>query len=86
MLSQAEVIFPLPGLNLDKSMRFAFFVDAGSVTNHFEDGLDEMKYSAGLGFNWYSPVGPMRFNFAKALNADASDRTEAFQFTLGTGF
>jgi outer membrane protein insertion porin family len=37
MLSQAEIIFPLPGLNLDKSMRFAFFVDGGAVTNHFED-------------------------------------------------
>jgi outer membrane protein insertion porin family len=86
MLSQAEVIFPLPGLNLDKSMRFAFFVDGGAVTNHFEDGVDEMRYSAGLGFNWYSPVGPMRFNFAKPLNAKATDRTEAFQFTLGTGF
>ncbi|MEJ6564054.1 MAG: BamA/TamA family outer membrane protein, partial [Burkholderiales bacterium] len=86
MLSQAEIIFPLPGLNLDKSMRFAFFVDGGAVTNHFEDGVDEMRYSTGLGFNWYSPVGPMRFNFAKPLNAKATDRTEAFQFTLGTGF
>ncbi|MEJ6564406.1 MAG: outer membrane protein assembly factor BamA [Burkholderiales bacterium] len=85
-LSQAEIIFPLPGLNLDKSMRFAFFVDGGAVTNHFEDVVDEMRYSAGLGFNWYSPVGPMRFNFAKPLNAKANDRTEAFQFTLGTGF
>ncbi|MDA0829954.1 MAG: outer membrane protein assembly factor BamA [Proteobacteria bacterium] len=86
MLSQAEIIFPLPGLNLDKSMRFAFFVDGGAVTNHFEDGVDEMRYSTGIGFNWYSPVGPMRFNFAKPLNAKATDRTEAFQFTLGTGF
>ena len=86
MLSQAEIIFPLPGLNLDKSMRFAFFVDGGAVTNHFEDGVDEMRYSTGLGFNWYSPVGPMKFNFAKPLNAKATDRTEAFQFTLGTGF
>ena len=86
VLSQAEIIFPLPGLNLDKSMRFAFFVDGGAVTNHFEDGVDEMRYSTGLGFNWYSPVGPMRFNFAKPLNAKATDRTEAFQFTLGTGF
>jgi len=85
-LAQAELIFPLPGVNLDKSMRFSTFVDAGSVDNHFDDGLSEMRYSAGIGFNWYSPVGPMRFNFAKALNAEATDKTEAFQFTLGTGF
>ena len=86
LLSQAEVIFPIPGLNLDKSMRFSAFVDSGSVANHFDDGLSEMRYSAGLGFNWYSPVGPMRFNFAKALNAEVTDKTEGFQFTLGTGF
>jgi outer membrane protein insertion porin family len=86
LLAQTELIFPFPGVNLDKSMRFSAFVDAGSVDNHFDDGLSEMRYSAGLGFNWYSPVGPMRFNFAKALNAEATDKTEGFQFTLGTGF
>jgi outer membrane protein insertion porin family len=86
LLAQTELIFPFPGVNLDKSMRFSAFVDAGSVDNHFDDGLSEMRYSAGLGFNWYSPVGPMRFNFARALNAEATDKTEGFQFTLGTGF
>ena len=86
ILSQVEVIFPFPGVNMDKSQRFTFFVDAGSVTNHFEDGLDEMRYSAGLGFNWYSPVGPMRFSIAKALNAEVTDKKDVFQFTLGTGF
>jgi outer membrane protein insertion porin family len=86
LLAQTELIFPFPGVNLDKSMRFSAFIDAGSVDNHFDDGLSEMRYSAGLGFNWYSPVGPMRFNFAKALNAETTDKTEGFQFTLGTGF
>ena len=86
VLAQTELIFPFPGVNLDKSMRFSAFFDAGSVDNHFDDAFSEMRYSAGLGFNWYSPVGPMRFNFAKALNAKATDKTESFQFTLGTGF
>jgi outer membrane protein insertion porin family len=86
LLAQAELLFPLPGLNMGDSIRFSTFVDGGSVDNHFDDGLSEMRYSAGLGFNWYSPVGPMRFNFAKALNAEATDKTEGFQFTLGTGF
>ena len=86
LLAQTELLFPLPGLNMGDSIRFSAFVDGGSVDNHFDDGLSEMRYSAGLGFNWYSPVGPMRFNFAKALNAEATDKTEGFQFTLGTGF
>ena len=86
LLSQAELLFPWPGLNMGDAIRFSAFIDGGTVDNHFDDGLSEMRYSAGLGFNWYSPVGPMRFNFAKALNAEVTDKTETFQFTLGTGF
>ena len=86
VLSQVEVYFPFPGIDLDKSMRFSAFIDGGVVDNHFDDAFSEMRYSAGLGFNWFSPVGPMRFNFATALNAKENDKTEGFQFTLGTGF
>ena len=86
ILSQLELYFPFPGVALDKSMRFSAFIDGGVVDNHFDDAFSEMRYSAGLGFNWFSPVGPMRFNFAKALNAKDNDKTEGFQFTLGTGF
>jgi len=31
-------------------------------------------------------LGPMRFSFAKTLNDEVTDRTEKFQFTLGTTF
>jgi outer membrane protein insertion porin family len=86
LLAQTELLFPLPGLNMSDAIRFSAFIDGGTVDNHFDDGLSEMRYSAGVGFNWYSPIGPMRFNFAKALNAEATDKTETFQFTLGTGF
>jgi outer membrane protein insertion porin family len=45
-----------------------------------------MRYSTGIGFNWYSPVGPMKISFAKALNPKPEDRTQVVQFTLGTIF
>ncbi|MEL0031209.1 MAG: outer membrane protein assembly factor BamA, partial [Betaproteobacteria bacterium] len=86
LLATGEWLFPFPGLEKDRSMRLALFVDAGGVENSFDDALSDMRYSSGLGFLWYSPLGPMRFSFAKTLNDEATDRTEKFQFTLGTTF
>jgi len=42
-----------------------------------------LRYSSGLAFNWYSPVGPLSFSYAIPLNDKPGDRTESFQFTLG---
>jgi len=86
VLATGEWLFPFPGLEKDRSMRLAAFVDAGGVENSFDDAFSEMRYSTGLGFLWFSPLGPMRFSFAKTLNDEVTDRTEKFQFTLGTTF
>jgi outer membrane protein insertion porin family len=45
-----------------------------------------MRYSAGVAFSWASPVGPLKFSFAKPLNAKDGDRLQKFQFQLGTVF
>ncbi len=84
MLANVELLFPFPGLQKDKSVRLAWFVDAGTVGEEYD--LSELRYSTGLGFNWYSPVGPMKISFAKALNPKSEDRTQTIQFTLGTIF
>ena len=97
VLGNIEFLFPVPGTATDnKSMRFSVFVDAGMVypKNDIFDGgelrydgkvdLGELRYSAGLAFNWYSPVGPLSISFAKALNDEPTDDTETIQFTLGT--
>jgi outer membrane protein insertion porin family len=86
VLATGEWLFPFPGLEKDRSMRLAAFVDAGGVENNFDDVFSEMRYSTGVGFLWFSPLGPMRFSFAKTLNDEVTDRTEKFQFTLGTTF
>jgi outer membrane protein insertion porin family len=45
-----------------------------------------MRYSTGLAFSWYSPIGPLRLNFAWPLNDQPEDQTERIQFTLGNVF
>jgi outer membrane protein insertion porin family len=83
-LGSVEILFPFPGLQKDKSVRLSWFVDAGTVGEKYD--FSETRYSTGLAFNWYSPVGPMKISFARALNAKPEDHTQFVQFTLGTTF
>jgi outer membrane protein insertion porin family len=84
LLASAEILFPFPGLQKDKSVRLSWFVDAGTVGEKYD--FQQMRYSTGLGFNWYSPVGPMKISFGKALNPKPDDRLQSIQFTLGSVF
>ena len=84
LLGSAEFLFPFPGLQKDKSVRLSWFVDAGTVGEKYD--FQELRYSTGLGFNWYSPVGPLKLSFAKALNQKPDDRLQRIQFSLGTVF
>jgi outer membrane protein insertion porin family len=84
IVASTEYYFPMPGLEKDKSVRLSVFVDAGSVSDNYDFG--EARYSAGVGLSWYSPVGPIKISFAKALNSKPEDRTQPFQFSLGTVF
>jgi len=81
----AEILFPMPGANRDPSLRLAAFLDAGQVyANKVE--LSELRYSAGVGLFWASPIGPLRLSFAYPLNPESGDDIERLQFTFGTGF
>ncbi|OGI59046.1 MAG: outer membrane protein assembly factor BamA [Candidatus Muproteobacteria bacterium RBG_19FT_COMBO_61_10] len=88
VLGNMEVLFPVPGASEDnKTMRLSVFVDTGMVYGPGENvDLGELRYSTGLAFSWYSPVGPLSISFARPLNAETDDREESVQFTLGTPF
>lgn len=50
-----------------KSWAVAAFVDAGNAMNDVDE---ELKRAYGVGVRWISPVGVVRFDIAKPLNAD----------------
>jgi outer membrane protein insertion porin family len=82
-----ELLFPVPGSGLDRSMRFGAFVDGGQiygVNDKFD--LSQMRASAGISFAWNSPVGPMKISFARPLNDKPGDDIQRIQFTLGYAF
>ena len=82
-----ELLFPMPGATLDRSMRLGAFVDGGQVYGLNERlDLSQLRASAGMSFAWNSPVGPMKFSFARPLNERPGDDLQRFQFTLGQVF
>lgn len=84
-----ELIFPTPFAGDTRSMRTAFFVDAGQVFDperDFDPAFDEVRLSAGIGFQWITAVGPLAFSLAKPLNDQSGDDTQVFQFSLGQSF
>ena len=86
MLGRAELIFPPPWSLDNRSMRFRAFVDAGNVIDTKRDDLNfgDTRYSAGLSLSWFTPVGPLTFSYGRAIRSFDGDKTENFQFTLGT--
>lgn len=92
LVGNVELLFPMPGMK-DNSVRLSTFLDAGGVfgegnalygSNTFS--FDDMRFSAGLGVAWNSPLGPLRFSLAYPLNKKDTDKTQVFQFNLGSTF
>ncbi|MCK5894761.1 MAG: outer membrane protein assembly factor BamA [Endozoicomonadaceae bacterium] len=48
--------------------------------------IADLRYSAGVGMTWITPMGPLTFSLAKALNSKDDDDTQIFQFSLGAPF
>jgi outer membrane protein insertion porin family len=83
----AEVLFPPPFLGDTKAIRLGVFVDAGQVYGPNESyDLGQLRYSTGISTQWFSPLGPLQFSVAKALNAKKGDDTQIFQFSIGAAF
>ena len=82
-----ELQFPFPGSGSDRTLRWFTFLDGGQVyADKAPMQLSELRYSTGLGLSWVSPIGPLKISYGKPLNAKPTDKTQSFQFQLGTGF
>ena len=92
-----DFIFSLPFLEDQRSVRTSFFIDTGNVfaqdcgsvgsnNNCSELDVKELRYSYGLGVTWITQLGPMSLALATTGNEGPYDRTEGFQFEIGTQF
>ena len=90
-----QLIFRLPFIEDQRSIRSAFFFDFGNVfsdnckdyqINCFKPSIDDLRYSYGIGITWITGFGPLSLAIAKPTNAGPQERTEEFQFTVGNVF
>lgn len=86
--ASASLILPYP-FSRD-NLRTSGFIDVGNV---FAKGMPislagfgggGLRYSAGVAFDWRSPLGPLTFSIAKAFNAQPGDDVNVFQFSVSS--
>lgn len=92
VVGNVQFYLPFPGTQQDRTLRWFLFADGGQVFgtdgygNDTAMNMSQLRYSAGIGLTWISPLGPLQLSYAKPLNAQETDNTQVFQFQIGTGF
>ncbi|PZQ17812.1 MAG: outer membrane protein assembly factor BamA [Ancylobacter novellus] len=98
----AEVQFPIFGIPKEIGLKGAVFADAGTVFDYkgiksltddnrtvlvnVQSDNAKLRSSVGASLMWNSPLGPIRFDFAKVLSKSKYDETQFFRFSGGTRF
>ena len=93
-VARLEAEFPI-GLPSEYGITGGAFIDYGSVWDigRTPPARINVLYNdftgrtvAGLSIFWTTPLGPLRFNFTEALDAQEFDNTESFDMTISTSF
>ncbi|SFD99250.1 outer membrane protein assembly factor BamA [Nitrosomonas sp. Nm166] len=86
VVGNIELMFPVPFMKEDRSLRLSTFLDGGTTFNNFGDLNNFMRYSAGVALTWVSPMGPLKVSVAEPLNDIPTDNLQRFQFMFGQQF
>ncbi|MBI5057494.1 MAG: outer membrane protein assembly factor BamA [Nitrospirae bacterium] len=84
LLFNAEYIFPI-----EKEIRLkgVLFFDYGRAFNNGEDiAMSKMRYTAGAGFRWMSPLGPLRLEWGFNLKPEGNESRQKLEFSIGGVF
>jgi outer membrane protein insertion porin family len=82
-----EFLVPFPGAGNDRTLRLYGFYDMGNVYGEFEKvDLGLLRSAYGVGLSWVSPMGPLRFAWARPVRTFPGDRIQQLQFQIGTSF
>jgi outer membrane protein insertion porin family len=85
--SLVEVEYPLIK---DAGIKAVLFFDAGNTWEHFPSGAANdpfvLRTDVGFGFRWFSPIGPLRFEWGFPLAKKPNESDTVFQFFIGPPF
>ena len=85
LIGNLEYLFPLVS---EIAFKGVVFFDVG---NTWEQGKwpwtgDQLRYAYGAGVRWYSPMGPLRFEWGWNLKPGPGESKRVMEFTIGTAF
>ncbi len=92
-VARFEADFPL-GLPEEYGIGGGVFFDVGSVwglddraaaSGTVDDGF-HLRSAVGVSLLWDTPIGPLRFNFSRALQKESYDKEQTFDLTVSTKF
>jgi outer membrane protein insertion porin family len=63
-----------------------FFTERYSDINHSRETWLGLYWSWGFGFRWFSPIGPLRFEWGLPITRRPGDENMLFEFTIGNFF
>ena len=82
ILYQTEFEFPLIA---EAGIKGVGFYDVGQADDHLSE--NELYSDVGFGFRWFSPIGPLRFEWGFPLRPIVtSPDTVVFEFSIGSPF
>ncbi|PTW51891.1 outer membrane protein assembly factor BamA [Rhodovulum kholense] len=92
-VARFEAEFPL-GLPAEYGITGGLFADFGTVwgldnTSTSSGPVDDdfhLRSAVGVSLFWKTPLGPLRFNFSKAVMKEDYDEEQNFDFTISTRF
>lgn len=93
-VARFEAEFPL-GIPEEIGITGGLFYDVGSLWG-LDDGVSgignvlyedfSLRHVLGFSIFWDTPIGPLRFNFTKALQKEQYDKEQNFDFTISATF
>ncbi|HLA77349.1 MAG TPA: BamA/TamA family outer membrane protein [Vicinamibacteria bacterium] len=73
--------------DLGKYLSTAAFAESGNVYSLVSDTtLNDLRYTAGVGVRYRSPLGPLRLDWAYKLNRRPNEDPSTFHFAIGHAF
>lgn len=83
LIFNAEYIFPIVA---ELKFKGLVFFDAGRAYGSGETLGSDLRYSAGTGIRWVSPMGPIRVEWGYNLDKRAGESSSKVEFTFGSFF
>jgi outer membrane protein insertion porin family len=73
---------------LIEEIRFkgVLFFDVGRAYDSDESFGSDLRYTAGVGIRWISPIGPLRFEYGWNLDPRPGEQSGRFEFAIGGFF